>query len=127
MNTGMIKALVCCLALSCTTACAWRQSATMDKQDEVEAIAASLDDFHAAASEADEQRYFDHFTPDGVFIGTDATERWDVAQFRAYAHPHFSKGRGWTYAPRDRHIQLLDSTGVALFDEKLDHAQYGEL
>jgi hypothetical protein len=37
------------------------------------------------------------FAPDGIFIGTDATERWTVAEFKAYAKPHFDKGRGWTY------------------------------
>ena len=34
------------------------------------AISRVLDDWHAAASAADEQRYFGHFTPDAVFLGT---------------------------------------------------------
>src|SRR5262249_42795332 len=48
-----------------------------------------LDDWHDAAAHADEARYFGHFAPGGVFLGTDASERWDVAAFRAYAHPRF--------------------------------------
>ena len=88
-------------------------------------IARVLDDFHDAAAKADEERYFAHFAKEGVFLGTDATERWTVAEFRAYARPFFSKGRGWTYVPRDRHIDVFDD--FAMFDEMLWHEKYGEL
>lgn len=88
-------------------------------------VEATLDQLHAAASAADEERYFACFAADGVFFGTDATERWSVAEFRAYAHPHFSRGKGWTYQPRDRHVFVQGD--VAWFDERLDHASYGEL
>ena len=53
-------------------------------------VARVLDDWHDAAASADEARYFGHLSSDSVFLGTDATERWDVAAFRAYAHPHFA-------------------------------------
>ena len=42
------------------------------------AIAAVLDDWHAAAAAANEERYFSHFASGAVFLGTDATERWTV-------------------------------------------------
>ena len=83
-----------------------------------------LDDFHKAASDADEARYFGHMAEDAVFIGTDATERWDRKTFREYAHPHFAAGKGWTYTPRDRHVDIHGD--VAWFDELLDNAKYGE-
>ena len=83
-----------------------------------------LDDFHKAASDADEARYFGHMAEDAVFIGTDATERWDRKTFRQYAHPHFAAGKGWTYTPRDRHIDIHGD--VAWFDELLDNTKYGE-
>ena len=92
-----------------------------------EAIALVLDDWHAAAAAADEQRYFAHFTPRGVFLGTDATERWTVAEFREYAHPHFAAGRGWAYVPRDRHVMLSENGLLAWIDEKLTNEKYGEL
>jgi predicted esterase len=95
------------------------------------AIAAELDDLHAAAAEADEVRYFDHFAPTArgpVFIGTDATERWTLAEFRNYAHPYFAAGKAWTYTPTSRHIELDPaSPDVAWFDELLTHASYGRL
>lgn len=93
-----------------------------------EAAAATLDRMHAAASTADGAAYFAQFTPDARFIGTDASERWSLAQFRAYAEPYFAQGRGWTYTPRDRVLTLapLDCRCVVWFDELLDNASYGE-
>ncbi|HEY1225240.1 MAG TPA: nuclear transport factor 2 family protein [Brevundimonas sp.] len=90
--------------------------------------AAVLDRMHAAASTADGAVYFAQFTPDARFIGTDAGERWSLAEFRAYAEPYFAQGRGWTYAPRDRVMTLapLDCRCVVWFDELLDNASYGE-
>jgi ketosteroid isomerase-like protein len=76
-----------------------------------------LDDWHDAASKADEERYFSHFAASGVFMGTDATERWTVPQFRAYAHPHFAKGKAWNFAPTRRAVEMRGD--VAWFDEDL--------
>lgn len=90
---------------------------------EIEAV---LDDFHLAASEADFERYFGHFTGDGVFVGTDATERWSVSEFQAYAAPVFATGSGWTYTAIERHVTLSPTGEVAWFDERLHNAKYGE-
>lgn len=89
------------------------------------AIITVLNDFHDAASKADAARYFAHFTPNGVFLGTDDSERWTVDEFRTYAEPYFSKGKGWTYTPSDRHIDFTADGTVAWFDEKLDNDKYG--
>src|SRR5207245_11461684 len=67
-------------------------------------VASAPDDSHDAAARADEDRYFAHFAPGGVFLGTDATERWDVAAFRAYAHPHFSRGKAWSFRAARRNV-----------------------
>lgn len=89
------------------------------------AVAALLDTFHASAARADEAAYFGCFAPDGVFLGTDATERWTVPAFREYAHPHFAAGKGWTYVPQARHVQIDRSGRVAWFDEVLRNEKYG--
>jgi hypothetical protein len=90
-------------------------------------VAATLDDFHDAASNADGPRYFAHFARNAVFLGTDATERWSVAEFRAYAEPFFSAGQGWTYVPTERYIRVRRNRRVAWFDERLQNAKYGEV
>ena len=89
-------------------------------------VAKVLDDFHRAASEADGERYFGHFAPGAVFLGTDAAERWTVAEFRAYAEPYFAVGRGWTYHARERHVSIGPSGRTAWFDERLWNESYGE-
>lgn len=88
-------------------------------------IEKTLDSFHDAASKADGRTYFAHFAPDGVFIGTDANERWSVDEFKAYADPFFKKGKGWTYTKRTRHIDVSPAGDVAWFDEILNSASYG--
>jgi hypothetical protein len=84
-----------------------------------------LDDFHAAAAAADENRYFAHFAPHAVFLGTDGDERWDVGAFRAYAHPHFANGKGWTYEAVRRAIDSAPDGNVVWFDEDLKNAHLG--
>lgn len=93
---------------------------------ETTAITTVLDAFHSAAARADEEAYFALLAPNAVFLGTDATERWDKAAFRAFAHPYFAEGKGWTFTPRDRHVDLSRNGRVAWFDELLDSATYGE-
>jgi len=90
------------------------------------AVARVLDDFHDAAAKADGPRYFGHFAPDGVFIGTDPSERWTLRDFRQFAQPYFDNGQGWTYVPVDRQIVVRRGRpDVAWFHELLDNAKYG--
>ncbi|HEX7603510.1 MAG TPA: nuclear transport factor 2 family protein [Polyangiaceae bacterium] len=82
-------------------------------------VARELDDFHDAAAHADETRLFGHFAQGGVFLGTDATERWDVPAFRAYAHPRFADGKGWVFHVERRAVSLSADGKTAWFDEDL--------
>lgn len=85
----------------------------------------TLDRFHQAAAKAQFDEYFSLFAPEGVFIGTDASERWTVEQFKAYARPHFDKGRGWTYTKVERNIAVAADGKHASFDELLDNTGLG--
>ncbi|AKT44114.1 nuclear transport factor 2 family protein [Chondromyces crocatus] len=84
-----------------------------------EAVGKILDDWHAAAAMANEERYFSLLTPDAVFLGTDAKERWNKEAFRAYAHPHFERGKAWRFRSTRRAISVDTSGTVAWFDEDL--------
>jgi len=95
-------------------------TATVDPTTAIEAV---LNDFHDAAGKADFDRYFSHWTDDSVFLGTDATERWVGEEFRDFARPHFDKGKGWSYTPRDRKVTLLGE--AAFFDELLHNEKLG--
>lgn len=89
------------------------------------AVEAVLNRYHESAAKADGAAYFALFAPECILMGTDATERWTVEQFKAYALPHFSKGQGWTYRVKERHVSFTPSGDVAWFDEILDNDSYG--
>jgi ketosteroid isomerase-like protein len=86
------------------------------------AIDSVLDDFHAAAAEADAARYLGHFADNGVFLGTDDWERWPLENFRAYVAERFANG-GWTYYPRQRNVAVQGD--VAWFDEIVESPRWG--
>ncbi|MDP9170568.1 MAG: nuclear transport factor 2 family protein [Acidobacteriota bacterium] len=100
-------------------------SAQLDAQLSQQSVAAVLDDWHQAASVADEPRYFGNFAPQGIFMGTDATERWTVAEFRVWAKPHFAGKSAWSFKARDRHIDFSSDAQTAWFDEMLDTPNLG--
>jgi len=88
------------------------------------AVAAVLDDWHDAAARADEARYFGHLDDDSVFLGTDPNERWDKRAFRAYARPHFAKGKAWEFHSVRRAI-AIDGSNLVHFDEDLRTKRMG--
>ncbi len=94
-------------------------------QDRSRQVGAVLDAWHHAAAVADESRYFSYFSARGVFMGTDATERWTVPQFRAWAHPHFAKRQAWNFTPKDRRLDFSADGRTAWFDEMLDTPNMG--
>lgn len=94
-------------------------------QEEVAAIAKVLDAWHLAAAKADEEAYFKYFAKEGVFFGTDATERWTKEEFQKYAHPHFAKGKAWTFRATKRNIFLSKDRETAWFDEDLETMNLG--
>jgi len=89
------------------------------------AVGTVLDAWHAAAAAADEEKYFSYFTPDAVFLGTDATERWTRDEFRRWAHPRFAKGKAWSFRVVSRWISFSPDRTVAWFDETLDTPNMG--
>ncbi len=93
----------------------------------VDLIADMLDDVHAAAAAADSERYFSHFSERAVFLGTDPTERWPLAEFRAWAAPYFERGSAWTYRAVERHVDVAPGGEVGWFDEVVRNETYGDL
>lgn len=84
-----------------------------------------LDSFHLAAEEAKLSDYFGCFSPDGYFLGTDATEHWDVSHFYEYSKPHFDAGVAWTYRPIEgsrkvHYFPSKETPAFCTFDESLD-------
>jgi len=90
------------------------------KATQTKAIATMLDSFNIAAANADADRYFNYFTSDAIFIGTDATEHWDKDSFRKWSAPFFEKKRTWKFTALQRHIYFGNHTDIAWFDELLN-------
>lgn len=97
-----------------------------DADPELERVAATLDSLHALAAQADFDRYFALYAPGAVFLGTDATERWSLEEFKDYTAPIFAEGKGWVYKVVERWITVSADGNTAWFDERLDNASLGE-
>ncbi len=78
-----------------------------------------LDKWHQAAAESDENVYFGTFTPDGIFLGTDESEKWTREEFEKWAKESFDQESAWDFKPYDREIYLYDDNKLAWFDESL--------
>ncbi len=85
-----------------------------------------INNLHRFAAEADGKSYFDLFSKDAVFMGTDASERWEITAFMKYAMDRFERGEGWKYKSKKRNVSYSDQGNIAWFDEILISEKYGE-
>jgi uncharacterized protein (TIGR02246 family) len=90
-------------------------------------IVAVLDQLEAASKAADAEAYFALYTADARFVGTDASEHWDIDELRAYATPFFNRGQGWSYPALGRTITIapIECRCIAWFEEQLTNDSYG--
>lgn len=95
------------------------QSAQTTSSSDQQAAAQVLDLLNQYSSDADWDKYFALYRKDGIFIGTDASERWGMAEFEHYSRPT----KGWRYDLTERH--LIQHGDVILFDELLNSPAYG--
>ena len=123
MNKAYYYSLFLTLLISC-------QSSSNENDNLLESqtqkIALTLDSWHDAAARADFDTYFDLFESDSaIFMGTDATERWTVAEFKPWSKPFFDRGRAWSFTANSRYITLAEDGMTAWFDEALDTPNMG--
>lgn len=103
--------LACCLLLSSLAA---QADPALKRQ-----VNAFVDLWHADAAHA-RLAYFDKIAPDGVYIGTDKTERWRRDEFKAWARPHFKRKSAWAFKSLRRNIAYSTDKSIIWFDELLD-------
>lgn len=118
------NSLFALLFIACLFACNQPDKKTdnqvVDTSKEQTKITTMLDSFNRAAARADFNAYFDFYTDDAIFTGTDATERWNKKEFMAWAKPIFDKGRAWDFTALERHIYFDKTGNLAWFDELLN-------
>ena len=95
-------------------------SSTLFSQSEADKIEKTIDQWHLAAAEADFETYFSKMTSESIFIGTDASENWELQAFKTFSKPYFDRGKAWSFEAVERHIYLDPSKEIAWFDELLD-------
>ncbi|MEZ5029235.1 MAG: nuclear transport factor 2 family protein [Ferruginibacter sp.] len=116
----VVLGVICTCFASCTSNQNNEINTQIDSALESKQINFMLDSFNRAAAKADFNSYFNFYTSDAIFTGTDATERWDKKAFMEWAKPIFDKGRAWNFTALERHI-YFDATGnLAWFDELLN-------
>ena len=91
----------------------------MFSQTDTVAIHKFIDDWHLAAAKADGNAYFGAIADQGIFIGTDATERWNKQQFVAFAKPYFDKGKAWDFKAYERSVHVSKDGRFVWFSELL--------
>jgi hypothetical protein len=79
---------------------------------------AFVDEWHDDAAHA-RLEYFDKIASDGVYIGTDKTERWTRDEFREWARPYFERPSAWAFRVLHRHVAFCADRSIAWFDEQL--------
>ncbi len=102
------------------------RAATRRTSADEQAASDVLDVFCDAASRADAARYFGLFAPDGVFFGTDASERWSAPDFRKWAEQYFRGKSAWIFVPVARHLVMSEDRAQCWFDEALYSVSYGD-
>jgi hypothetical protein len=84
------------------------------------AINKVLDQWHRAAATADEDAFFGAMTEDGIYLGTDATERWLRDELKEWAKKAFERETAWAFTPSNRAIYFAGDGRTAWFEELLD-------
>ena len=102
--------LLSCLVYSCTSNNKYLLNTHLNKK---------IDQWHNDAAIANFDRYFEFIAEDGVFIGTDISERWTKIEFEEFSKPYFDNGKAWSFVPKERTIRFNEAKDIAWFDETL--------
>lgn len=79
-----------------------------------------IDAWHHAAAVADADVFFGSMSPDGIYLGTDATERWPRDTFHRWAAFAFERESAWDFKAYDRHVYFSPDNETAWWEEMLD-------
>ena len=115
MKNSLLFLLPFCFLFSITSKIIAQKNGESTKQ----LIESILDQWHRNAAECNLESYISAMSPFGVFIGTDATERWPREEFREFCKPYFDQKRTWNFKSLQRHVIIGKDGKTAWFDELL--------
>lgn len=79
-----------------------------------------LNDWHQASATADADAFFGAMTEDGIYLGTDASERWLRDELRKWSKFAFERDTAWAFTASKREIYFSENQKIAWFEEMLD-------
>ncbi|MEM1123261.1 MAG: nuclear transport factor 2 family protein [Bacteroidota bacterium] len=79
-----------------------------------------INNWHNAAATANEEVFFGSMTEKAIYIGTDATEKWERDEMQEWSKKYFDKESAWDFATIDRTFYFSDDEETAWFEESLD-------
>jgi hypothetical protein len=97
-----------------------RKANCVDEKKQAATIDSLINVWHHAAAVADENTFFGFMSEDGIYIGTDATERWLRDDLKAWSKKYFDREAAWDFTPLSRTVTIGPGNRVAWFDETLD-------
>lgn len=97
-----------------------RKKRCPDDQHTMMLIDSLINQWHRAAAVADEDSFFGMMTEDGIYIGTDSTERWKRDELKEWSAKYFARESAWDFTPLSRNIRIGPGGQSAMFDELLD-------
>jgi hypothetical protein len=97
-----------------------RDNCQTEPNTDLGAINQLMDAWHHAAAVADEEKFFGSMTPDGIYLGTDASERWLRDEMKEWSKKYFERESAWAFTAHDRQVYLSQNGQIAWFEELLD-------
>ena len=88
--------------------------------NEAAVIHAFMDTWHHAAATADEDIFFGNMSENGIYLGTDATEKWKRDAMKTWAKKYFEGESAWDFKSSNREIYFSNNKKTAWFDELLE-------
>ena len=97
-----------------------RQDCTTEEKSLADTLHAFIDAWHQAAAKADEDTFFGSMAADGIYLGTDASERWERDTFRVWAAAPFDRESAWDFTPYQRELYFSDNNKYVWWEEMLE-------
>jgi hypothetical protein len=89
-------------------------------QTPTETVHQFMDNWHKAAATADENVFFGSMTAQGVYLGTDKTEKWTRDEMAKWADEYFQEESAWSFTATERDVYFSEDEKTAWLNEKLD-------
>ncbi len=90
------------------------------KQDAEKEVNQLMDNWHLAAARADEDTFFGSMATNGIYIGTDATERWTRDEMKKWSKKYFDRESAWDFKPIERKVYFSSDQKTVWFNETLN-------